>query len=123
MPKPTSSKEPIVAPQVASQSTPPPPTNIDIEIARRNGTTVAIEATKERMQASKSASTPSLKEIIYEEKRESSRLRREVDYEHRMKIEGDKLEEEARYVLERLRMAVINYAQSLKDIKKEYESF
>lgn len=123
MPNRTRPKDPIMAPQAAYQSTPPPPTNIDIEIARRNGTTVAIEATKERMQASKTAPTPSLKEIIYEEKRESSRLRRELAYERRMRIEGDKLEEEVRYVLERLRMAVINHAQSQKDIKKEYDGF
>ncbi|KAF2182634.1 hypothetical protein K469DRAFT_690740 [Zopfia rhizophila CBS 207.26] len=123
MPKPAIPKERIVAPQVASQSTPPPLSKTDVEIARRNGTTVAIEATKERMQASKTAATPSLTEIIYEEKRESGRLRRELDYERRVRIEGDKFEEEVRYVLERLRMAVINHVQSQKDIKKEYDSF
>jgi hypothetical protein len=121
--KRTRPKEHIVAPQVESQSTPPRLTKTDVEIARRNGTTVAIEATKERMQALKAAATPSLTEIIYEEKRESSRLRWELDYERRMRIEGDRLEEEVTYILERLRMAVINHVQSQKDIKKEYDSF
>ena len=84
---------------------------------------MAIEATKDRMCSSKDTVTPSLTEIIFEEKRESGRLRREVDFERRMRIEGEKLEEEVKYVVERLRMAVISHVQSQKEIRAEYDSF
>ena len=57
---------------------PPTPTPIDAEIARNHGTSVAIEATNESLQASKTAPTPSLSEIIDHRTRENGRLRQQL---------------------------------------------
>lgn len=59
---------------------PPTPTSIDVEIARNQGTTVAIEATDESLQASKIVPTPSLSKIIEYKTRENSRLRYKLAY-------------------------------------------
>lgn len=98
-------------------------TEIDVQIARRHGTTIAIEATRERMQTSKIATTPSLTEIIAEKERAVGRLRHELHYEREGRLLGERLEEELRFLLERLRIAIINYAQGQKDIKAEYNRF
>jgi hypothetical protein len=119
----TRPREQITSPQVASQSAPPSLTSVDFEIAKRNGTTVAIEATREHMQASKTAVTPSLTEIIYEAKQENGRLRHEHAYQCRKARQCEIFEEEMRYVFERFRMAFINYMQGMKDIEAEHSEF
>ncbi|KAH8683380.1 hypothetical protein BGZ60DRAFT_368887, partial [Tricladium varicosporioides] len=60
---------------------PPTPTSIDTKIALNNKTSVAIEATNESLQASKTIPTPSLSEIIDQRTKENSRLRHELAYE------------------------------------------
>ena len=67
----------LILPESESD-TPPRPTAIDIEIARNKGTTVAIEATNENLQASKSDPTPSLSEMIEQVTRENGRLREQL---------------------------------------------
>jgi hypothetical protein len=54
---------------------PPRPTPIDVEIARNKGTSVAIKAINESLQAFKSDLTPSLSDIIKQTIRENSRLK------------------------------------------------
>lgn len=54
------------------------PTPIDVKIARNKGTSVAIEATNESLQASKTAQTLSLLEMIEQKTRENGRLRQEL---------------------------------------------
>jgi hypothetical protein len=97
--KPAKLEEHIIAPYIILKSRPPLLTKTNVKIARRNRTTVVIKATNKYMQASKVAITLSLKEIIYEEKQESSRLRQELDYEHRIRIKGNKLKEEVSFIL------------------------
>ena len=80
---------------------PPTPTSIDIEIARNHGTTVAIEATDESLQASKIAPTPSLSEIIEHKTRENGRLRYELAYlQRKQAIDLSALEKAGRLVAE-----------------------
>jgi hypothetical protein len=60
---------------------PPTPTSIDAKIAHNNGTSVAIEATNENLQAANTVPTPSLSEIIEQRTRENGRLRHELAYQ------------------------------------------
>jgi hypothetical protein len=102
---------------------PPPPTQIDLAVARKNGSTIAIDATTERMQSSKKTPTPSLSEIIYEVKKENTRLRAEANYERQRALLGQRLAEEMQFIYERLRMSIINYNQGIKDIESERNNF
>ncbi|KAH7418762.1 hypothetical protein BKA64DRAFT_763401 [Cadophora sp. MPI-SDFR-AT-0126] len=80
---------------------PPTPTPIDTKIAHNNGTSVAIEATKESLQASKTVPTPSLSEIIDQRTRENGRLRHELAYQQRKQaIDLSTLEKVGRVVAE-----------------------
>lgn len=56
---------------------PPAPTNVDIEIARNNGTSVATEAINGNLQASKSKPTLSLSRAVEQRTPENGRLRQE----------------------------------------------
>jgi len=99
---------------------PPAPTKVDLEIARNHGSSMAIEATPERLQASKNMPTPSLTEIIVDLNRRNGRLTRQLLYADRMRELGTDLLEESTFILERLRMAVINFKQGQKDIENEF---
>lgn len=80
---------------------PPTPTPIDAKIAHNNGTSVAIEATNESLQASKTVPTPSLSEIIEQRTRENGRLRHELAYQQRKQaIDLSTLEKVGRVVAE-----------------------
>jgi hypothetical protein len=85
------------------------PTPIDAEISRNKGTTVAIEATSENMQASKTAYTPSLSEIIDQRTRENGRLREELMNKQGKLGASVDLFEELRMIVEKLQQALINY--------------
>lgn len=98
---------------------PPTPTPIDAEIARNNGISVAIEATNENMQASKTIQTPSLSEMIEQKTRENGRLRQELAYQQRKQGAGLYLLEEVRLVVERLQQAVIEYQRLQTTIDRE----
>ena len=99
---------------------PPAPTNVDIEIARNNGTTVAMEATDNSLQASKSISTFSLSPTIEQRIRENGRLRLELAYQHRKHEANLYLLEEVRPAVERLRLVAIRFQKLLKEIEDEF---
>jgi hypothetical protein len=99
---------------------PPAPTDVDIEIARNNGTTVATEATKERLQASKSIPNLSLSPTIEQRIRENGRLRQELAYQHRKHAASLRLLEEVRHAVERLQLAVIDFQKLQKEIEDEF---
>ncbi|KAI9658225.1 MAG: hypothetical protein M1821_002357 [Bathelium mastoideum] len=101
---------------------PPIPNEVDIEIARHNGSSLAVDATRERLQAAKFSPTPSLSQIIEELTRENGRLRRELAFRHRLDRLGHDLHDEAGYIIERLRMALINFRQGQKDIETEFRT-
>ena len=88
---------------------PPKPTAIDIEIARNKGTSVAIEATNESLQASKSDPTPSLSEMIEQKTRENGRLTEELAHLHRKQGPYTYLMEKVTLAMKDLEQAVIEY--------------
>jgi hypothetical protein len=59
---------------------PVPPAPVDLAIARHNGTSAALEATPERLQASKKESYMSLSQRVIEVTRENGHLRGEIRY-------------------------------------------
>jgi hypothetical protein len=65
--------------RVASDK-PKPPAPVDLAIARHNGTSTALEATPERLQASKKESYTSLSQREEELTRENGHLRGEIRY-------------------------------------------
>jgi len=85
---------------------PPTPTPLGFENARNKETTVKIEATNERIQASKTAPTPSLSEIIEQQTRINSRLRQELLREHQKQAPVLYFSERASEIL---RQAIIKF--------------
>lgn len=98
-------------------------TALDVEVAKRQGTTIAIEATQEHMQASKIATTPSLAEIIANKERAVGQLRHQLYFERMSKILGDRLAGDLQLLVERCNVAVEMYEQGQKDIRTEYGRF
>ena len=68
------------------------------------------------------ATAPSTSELIYEAKKESSRLRWELYLERSLRSEGDKFKREMEYAFEQLRMAVLNHEQRCEKITAECKS-
>jgi hypothetical protein len=85
------------------------PTPINAKIARNNGTLVAIKATSENMQASKTAYTPSLSKIIDQRTRENGQLRQELNHKQSKLRASVDLLKELRMIVKRLQQAIINY--------------
>jgi hypothetical protein len=92
-------------------SAPPVPTAIDIQIANNNGSTVAIEAMPDRVQAAKKMPTPSLSQMIEQLTWQNGQLRSEIDYHQR--LHGPSL-----YLLQRTKLIV----KSLQQVIENFES-
>ena len=105
---------------IPSTEAPPKPTDVDMKIARNQGSTLAIETTAARLEASKSLPTPSLSDLIYELTRQNGHLRQEVAYHVRKDSGTLYLEQEAKYLLERLRMALITFAKMRQEARDEF---
>ena len=99
-----------------NQDGPPEPTPLDIEIARNNGTTVALEATQKRLQASKRNPPPSLLQMVEQRTRENGQLRQQIAYLQRKNSAAVYLQEEIKYVDNLLGQALINF----HDLNREY---
>ncbi|KAI0117241.1 hypothetical protein F4813DRAFT_160609 [Daldinia decipiens] len=97
---------------------PRPPRPLDETIAKANGSSVALDATRENLEAGKTAPTPSLKEIIEIRTRENGRLREELAYLHQIQILGENLREEVQYLSERLQLAISSFRKGLNDINR-----
>jgi len=89
--------------------TPPALTAVDTEIARNQGSSVAIEATPERMQAAKKMPTPSLTHIIEQKTWENGQLHQELAYQQRKHGASMYLLEEVRLVVGSLQQALLNF--------------
>lgn len=98
----------LLLPELGSDL-PPGPTPIDIEIARNRGTTIAIEATNESLQASKNDPTPSLSEMIEQTTRENGRLREELAHLQKKQGPNTFLLDKVTFVMKELEQAVIEY--------------
>lgn len=97
---------------------PAPPRSIDKAIRDVRGSTVALDATPEKLEANKHPAPPSLKEIIEEKTRENGRLRAELAYLQSMQQIGEELRGEVDYVQERLRLAVVSFHRRHKELNK-----
>ncbi|KAH8799650.1 hypothetical protein F5884DRAFT_810764 [Xylogone sp. PMI_703] len=98
------------------------PTPVDIEIARNKGTSVAIEATNESLQASKDDPTPSLSEMIEQKTRENGRLRQELAYLQRKQGASVFLTEKVNLVIEELYQAVMEHQRLETTIEDEFRA-
>ncbi|KAH6884979.1 hypothetical protein B0T10DRAFT_462671 [Thelonectria olida] len=103
------------------QDSPMLPRRVDRAIAKAHGQTVALEATREELEAGKSPTTPSLKEIIDSKTRENGRLREELAYLQQLEKLGENLREELEYVMDRLRMAIVTFRKGQRDIRQGHD--
>ncbi|KAF4462511.1 hypothetical protein FALBO_10680 [Fusarium albosuccineum] len=96
---------------------PASPHPIDREIAKAYGESVSLDATRDKLEASKAPANQSPQEIILERTREVGRLRAEVAYLQEVRRLGDYLCEEVEYVIDRLQLAVIAFHKGLRQIE------
>jgi regulator of replication initiation timing len=96
------------------------PTAVDLEIRRHHGNTVALEATSERLQASKKAPISDLTQRIYELTKENGQLRLEIKYlqENLQPLLG--LEEDAEFVLGSLEHMVREVREEKKRVRADF---
>ncbi|KAI0810072.1 hypothetical protein GGR55DRAFT_679300 [Xylaria sp. FL0064] len=91
---------------------------VDEAIAKAQGSSVALDATPESLEAGKTWPTPSLKEIIEDRTREVGRLREELAYLKEVEQLGDYLRQELEYVMGRLGLALRSFRKEQQDIKR-----
>ncbi|KAF3030335.1 hypothetical protein E8E12_000426 [Didymella heteroderae] len=92
-----------------NSSAPPAPAAIDIEIANHNGSTVAIEATPDRLQAAKKTPTPSLSQMVEQLTWQNGQLRSEIDYHQRRHAASLYLLQKTRLIVKSLEQAIENF--------------
>lgn len=102
---------------------PPPPNPIDIEIGRNNGSTVALEATPERVQASKRMPIPTLSQRIEELTRENSHLRQEVAYHQRLQRPMRDLQRGLESAMRKLQQHIDGFNKEQREAEAEYMDF
>ncbi|PSN58589.1 hypothetical protein BS50DRAFT_641642 [Corynespora cassiicola Philippines] len=102
-------RRPKPAPLPSLHDAPPTPTAVDVEIAAHQGSTVAMDATHERMQAAKRMPTPSLSQMIEQRTWENGQLRQELAYRQRKHGASLYLLEEVKLVVESLQQALVNF--------------
>lgn len=90
-------------------SAPPAPASIDIEIASHNGSTVAIEATPDRLQAAKKMPTPSLSQMVEQLTWQNGQLRSEIDYHQKKHAASLYLLQKTRLIVKSLEQAIENF--------------
>ncbi|RYP44117.1 hypothetical protein DL768_009393 [Monosporascus sp. mg162] len=100
---------------------PPEPMPIDTEIARHQGPSVAIEATKERLQAAKNMPTPSLSKIIKQRTWENGQLRKELEFQQKKNGASMYLLEEVKHATVSLQQALINFQKPTRELGQENE--
>ncbi|CAM1508784.1 Fc.00g056320.m01.CDS01 [Cosmosporella sp. VM-42] len=97
---------------------PASPRPIDQEIAEAHGESVALDATREKLEANKLRTDQSPQEIIVERTREIGRLRAEVAYLQEMRRLGEYLCEEVEYVIDRLQLAVVAFHKGRQQVEE-----
>ncbi|KAI3573899.1 hypothetical protein IWW34DRAFT_634132 [Fusarium oxysporum f. sp. albedinis] len=102
-----------------SRDEPPEPTPIDVEIAQHQGASVAIDATQERLQATKNLPTPSLSKIIEQRTWENGRLRQELAYQQRKNGASIYLLEEVKNIIYSLQQALLSFQKLSRELGDE----
>jgi hypothetical protein len=92
---------------------PPAPTIVDIQIARKYGSTMAIEAGQDRVQAAKRMPTPDLSQMVRERTDQVIYLQRELEFLERKHGATEYFYHEVRLVLVSLHKALLQF-QTLK---------
>jgi predicted transcriptional regulator len=93
-----------------------PPSPVDLEIARHHGTSVALEATAERLQASKKAPIPTPSERIYELTKENGLLRLEIRSLKQIREPIRELKEDAEFIEATLNRMVTRFNQAMERV-------
>jgi len=96
---------------------PPGLTPVDIEIARNQGSSVAIEATPENLQAAKRLPITSISETIEQKTRENGQLRQQLAYEIRRNKSSIFLLEEVKRAVDSLQQAIITFQKLNRNIE------
>lgn len=94
------------------------PRQVDRFIAKAKGSTVALEASPEQLQASKTCVTPSLKEIIEIKTKENGRLRAELAYLQSLETLGDEFYGEIHDAAGRMQRAIATFNRRRKELDK-----
>ena len=108
-------------PRVKSPSDGPPPLSpIDRIISLHHGSTMAIEATPQRLQASKQYPVPSLPERIEQLQKQNSSLNHEIAYYREMEQYRKEFEFEVARVKEKLEKALSKLARRQQRVGDEW---
>jgi 16S rRNA G1207 methylase RsmC len=95
------------------------PTAADTEIRRKDGSSVAVEATKEKLQTSKEMPAPNLQQMLERTTRENGQLTLELR-RLRQKYRGSMyVVAEAKIVVESLQQVLINCQKLQTEIEDE----
>jgi hypothetical protein len=114
------SKRPIIRIIPPNSEGPPALSNTDTILLRNNGSSLAVDATKERLEASKRLPTLSAKDTIIELHRVQGRLRMELDVFHKLSDNGKDLQDQVAYAVEILQVAILKFKQRQKEIESEF---
>ena len=101
-------------------SQPPTPSSLDILIGHNRGSSVALEATPARLQASKKTPKPNLSQEIEQLTRENGYLRQELAYHQKMHEASLRLARETQDVVERLRQAAFDYRNTQREVDIDF---
>ena len=93
---------------------------MDIVIGCNLGSTVALDATSARLQASKRAPKLSQSQEIERLVRENGCLRQELAYQHKIHDASRCLAREAKEVVERLQRAVLEFRKAQKETDYDF---
>jgi regulator of replication initiation timing len=103
--------------QAKASDKPMAPTAVDLEIGRYQGKTVALEATPERLQASKNAPIPNLSERIHELTKENGQLRLEIKCLKEKVAALWDVKEDAEFAKETLDQTIVEFREVEKVIE------
>jgi vacuolar-type H+-ATPase subunit I/STV1 len=104
-----------------NSDTPPALTALDIKIANNHGTTMAIEASREAIQAAKKMPTPDLSQMIRERTRQIMQLEQELLCLEQKYGAAEYLYQEILLVLSTLQEALRNFGKLSADAKVAFE--
>ena len=98
---------------------PVPPSPIDVVIGHHGGSTVALEATRERLKASKQCPIPPLSERIEQLSIENGHLRHEIVYYQEMFAASRKLQEDVQYISDKLQRVLARFHAIRRQLDQE----
>jgi hypothetical protein len=96
------------------------PNPTDRAIARNHGTSTALEATRERLEASKRAPIPTPAERIHELTKENGELRLEIRFYRQMQGAMKALQEDAEFVAEKLEQTILRFSRVQDEVERDW---